>query len=441
MNDYKTVMFEMLVEAEMKKSAATQALAKFLDPQQMLSDLEKEMKKLAAEDEKIEEDLAAAAETAATAAGFVISLPKMVQWIGEVLGWITNKIRTLRSKNKLERNVIVDFAHAWHDLYIVAIKWLLKLRFGKKLPDDEAKKLAKRIFYIIVAGLFLSSGYSTVKAIIKGDAILAGVEGAMASIKGAKLGTYLAEILSGLNLVGTAGTAADAAEVADVIDDAVEIKDLFTGDLKEMSAMSLGAVEVGAGKTKDNLGENKLRITKGRLRQILAEEVARHQKQKLNFKMMKEEMGAAEEEAEASELRAEEEPGSVVNEKKMTDKHDAEMKEKGFSAKQAKNLPDELQKSMLKEYEEVLVLKGDQLVIVDDEGNEKVMGDKLDAEEYGLYKDGDSTVVSMGFDNRNYGRYGRGSGYGRYGSSYRRYEESVIKEEVHKVLKQILKKK
>jgi hypothetical protein len=120
--------------------------------------------------------------------------------------------------------------------------------------------------------------------------------------------------------------------------------------------------------------ENKLRITKGRLRQILAEEVARHQKQKLNEMTMAErgmvdakdgnpptkigqgneeymkaynavmkkmgkdplpmkqpdqayldalrsgrleEMGVAEEEAEAAELRAEEEPSNVVNEEAL----------------------------------------------------------------------------------------------------------------------------
>jgi len=38
---------------------------------------------------------------------------------------------------------------------------------------------------------------------------------------------------------------------------------------------------------------------------------------------------------------------SMMSEEK-TEKHDAEMKEKGFSDAQAKNLPDELQKSMLK---------------------------------------------------------------------------------------------
>ena len=72
MNDYQTALFEMLVEAEMKKSPATQAVAKFIGPQQMLSDLGAEMKKLAAKDEEMEEGLA-------TAAGIAISLPKMVE--------------------------------------------------------------------------------------------------------------------------------------------------------------------------------------------------------------------------------------------------------------------------------------------------------------------------------------------------------------------------
>jgi len=282
MNDYKTALFEMLVEAEMKKSPATQAVAKFIGPQQMLSDLGAEMKKLAAKDEEMEEGLA-------TAAGIAISLPKMVEWIGKALGWITNKIRKVLGKEKLERNVIVDFAHSWHHLYIVGIKKLLKLVFGKKLPDDRAEKLAERIFYIIVAGLFLSAGLTTVKAFMKGDSILAGVEGALTSVKGSELGAYLGEVLGGLNLVGTAGAAVDAAEVADAIDGAVTLDDLFKGDLTEMSAMAGGSVQgyslpLGA-KPEKNLEENKmnkLRITKGRLRQILAEEVARHQKQKLN---------------------------------------------------------------------------------------------------------------------------------------------------------------
>jgi hypothetical protein len=280
MNDYQTALFEMLVEAEMKKSPATQAVAKFIGPQQMLSDLGAEMKKLAAKDEEMEEGLA-------TAAGIAISLPKMVEWIGKALGWITNKIRKVLGKEKLERNVIVDFAHSWHHLYIVGIKKLLKLVFGKKLPDDKAEKLAERIFYIIVAGLFLSAGLTTVKAFMKGDSILAGVEGALTSVKGSELGAYLGEVLGGLNLVGTAGAAVDAAEVADAIDGAVTLDDLFKGDLTEIStggSVQGYSLPLGA-KPEKNLEENKmnkLKITKGRLRQILAEEVARHQKQKLN---------------------------------------------------------------------------------------------------------------------------------------------------------------
>lgn len=434
-------------------------------------------------------------------AGSLISFPALLKLVGKAVLKLQKKF----SGKDIDENTIIKIADKIHHIYIGALEKVLMYVFRIK-DKKQAHRLAVIIFHAIVAGLLVASGKATFAALKDANWTVSFFEGLLSSIKSGELGAFivaeLGQLARALGLGAELADAADLADALEVISDAEEA----TEEITEMSTMAGGSVQgyslpLGA-KPEDYKMENKLRITKGRLRQILAEEVARHQKQKLNeaegldkeamlrkivdeeqaakiegtmvdlfsasaivsvldainpankerflklpvgnmasiaFKMMKEEktdmleeMGAAEEEAEASELRAEEEPESVVNEKKMTDKHDAEMKEKGFSDKQAKNLPDELQKSMLKEYEEVLVLKGDKLVIVDDEGNEKVMGDKLDAELYGLYKDGDSTVVSMGT---------RDSGYGRYGSRYRRYEESVIKEEVHKVLKQILNKK
>ena len=67
--------------------------------------------------------------------------------------------------------------------------------------------------------------------------------------------------------------------------------------------------------------------------------------------------------------------------------------------------------SLLVEYEQAVVLRGKDLVLVDDEGNESVIGDKFDAEEYGLYTSGESAPYTGGRrftdyrDKRNYGSY------------------------------------
>ena len=73
-----------------------------------------------------------------------------------------------------------------------------------------------------------------------------------------------------------------------------------------------------------------------------------------------------------------------------------------------------IKETLLVEHEMSLVLQGDSIYLVDDEGNEKYFAGADEAEDYGLYNDGDSVPYEGG--SSYYGSYSSGrrsSGYGR----------------------------
>jgi len=420
-------------------------------------------------------------------AGSIVSMPALLKLIGKAVAKVQSRLKG----EKVETNTIIKVADKLHHLLIGGIEKVLQFVFRIK-DKKQAHRLAVIIFHAIVAGLLIASGKAFFKALQKHNTVVSILEGLLSAIKSGELGVFLSQTFGEIaQALGLGAELADAADLADAIE--------ATEELSEISTMAGGSVQgyslpLGA-KPEKNLEENKmnkLKITKGRLRQILAEEVARHQKQKLNEMTMAErgmvdaedgnpptkvgqgneeymkaynavmkkmgkdplpmkqpdqayldalrsgrleEMGAAEETAEADELAAEaleEGMGSLaarqgfrqgrraaedglspeeaeakakeralamsgreldmlqlaglpsaspeqyelamkdaleasasatsdyltqfargyhtfrqVSEEK-TDKHDAEMKEKGFSDAQAENLPDELQKAMLK---------------------------------------------------------------------------------------------
>lgn len=399
-------------------------------------------------------------------AGSFISFPALLKLVGKLV----LKLQKVFGNKDIEENTIIKVADSIHHIYIAALEKVLMYVFRVK-DKKVAHRLAVILFHVIVAGMLFASGSATFASLKKSDWGITFFEGMLSSIKTGELGTFIvAELGQVAQALGMTAELADAADLEDAIEALTDTEE--TEELAEISTMAGGSVQgysLPLGKKPEDIKENKdmskMIITRGRLRQILAEEVARHQKQKLNeakgldkeamlrkivdekqaakiegamvdlfsasailsvldainptnkekflklpigrmadiaFKMLKEEktniqeeMGAAEEEAEAAELRAEEEPGDVVNEKKMTDpemkereklvkgmkksagdfekrypgrgeevmyatatkmamdeekteEYNKEMEEKGFSAKQSKELPDALQRAMLK---------------------------------------------------------------------------------------------
>jgi len=322
-------------------------------------------------------------------AGSFISFPALLKLVGKLV----LKLQKVLGNKDIEENTIIKVADSIHHIYIAALEKVLMYVFRVK-DKKVAHRLAVILFHVIVAGMLFASGSATLASLKKSDWGITFFEGMLSSIKTGELGAFIVTELGQVaQALGMTAELADAADLEDAIEALTDTEE--TEELAEISTMAGGSVQgysLPLGKKPEDIKENKdmskMIITKGRLRQILAEEVARH-------KRLQEEMGAAEEEAEAAELRAEEEPGDVVNEKKMTDpemkereklvkgmkksagdfekrypgrgeevmyatatkmamdeekteEYNKEMEEKGFSAKQSKELPDALQKAMLK---------------------------------------------------------------------------------------------
>ena len=203
--------------------------------------------------------------------GGLLAAPAIMGIVGKGVKIVQNILAKGKGDEPIETNTIIEMGKKLHHIYLDTVE---KALFFVK-DEKKRKRLASIIFHAVIAGLLVASGKGFFKALAKHQSLAAFIEAMLSAIKAGELGAFAVESFGALaTALGTSAELADAAELLDAAD-----------KLSEMSAMSLGAVEVGAGKTKDNLEENKmnkLKITKGRLRQILAEEVARHQKQKLN---------------------------------------------------------------------------------------------------------------------------------------------------------------
>lgn len=104
---------------------------------------------------------------------------------------------------------ILHFAHKWHETYIKALKWIFEKSgaYEKKgiTTEAEKEKTAEFVFYIIVAGLAVYSGYQGIKAFKAGlSAIssataysgfsLATFESAMTAIKSKEVVLFLKKL-------------------------------------------------------------------------------------------------------------------------------------------------------------------------------------------------------------------------------------------------------
>jgi hypothetical protein len=218
-------------------------------------------------------------------AGSVVSMPALLKLVGKAVAKVQSKLKG----EKVETNTIIKIADKLHHLLIGGVEKALQVVFRIK-DKKQAHRLAVILFHAIVAGLLIASGKALFKALQKHNTIMSLLEGLLSAIKSGELGVFLTETFGEIaTALGLGAELSDAANLADAID---------VSDLKgmvEVSVMATGAVEGGAGKPEENLEENleenkmnKLKITKGRLRQILAEEVARHKKQKLNEMTMAE---------------------------------------------------------------------------------------------------------------------------------------------------------
>jgi len=221
--------------------------------------------------------------------GGALAAPVMIKLVGKAVRSLQNLLAKRKGEEPVDTNAIIGMGKKLHDLYIQGLE---KSLFFVK-DDKKRKRLAVIIFHAVIAGMLVASGKGFFKALAKHQSLTAFLEALLSAIKTGELGVFAAESFGSLaTALGTATELSDAVELADMTD-VTEISTMAGGSVQGYS-LPLGK------KPEDYKMENKLRITKGRLRQILAEEVARHNK-------LKEGMydGTGDEEkAEAEELAA-----------------------------------------------------------------------------------------------------------------------------------------
>jgi hypothetical protein len=155
--------------------------------------------------------------TAVTIVGALLAAPKIVELLGKGFIKLISVFRKLIKPGQAKTSegeeaaaeALVHFTHKWHGAYIKGIKGLLKITglFSKAgIKDDAAQtKAAELIFYTIVAGLAVYSGFGAAAAFKKaiaakniaasaGNFSLGSFEAAMAQIKTGEVKDFVGKL-------------------------------------------------------------------------------------------------------------------------------------------------------------------------------------------------------------------------------------------------------
>ncbi len=122
-----------------------------------------------------------------TMVGIAVALPKIIQMIGAMVQWIEPKLKTFIGAGEKRRsattgevyhtgeaklgNAILAFGVKAYEKYLTPLKWAIK-NIGKGVgadwDDAEVKKVAEIAYHILLALLFVQSGYTFTNAMAKG---------------------------------------------------------------------------------------------------------------------------------------------------------------------------------------------------------------------------------------------------------------------------------
>ena len=160
-----------------------------------------------------------------TVIGFVMALPKVVELLAKAAEKIIKVMMKItggkKAKTEEERlkwaAIIIDFTHKWHDLYIKIFYWILKYsgvykKAGVK-NKEEQMKIAKVLYYVVVAALALAAGLGAVTYFKKasvdlathtGDLSFSAFEAGMAAIKSGEVAEFVSAIGGGADLASAA---------------------------------------------------------------------------------------------------------------------------------------------------------------------------------------------------------------------------------------------
>lgn len=110
----------------------------------------------------------------------ILAAPSLLEVLVKAFGKLIKTWKKLFGKEGTESEKIesvLHFTHKWHKLYIKALKWIFEKSgaYEKKgiTTEAEKEKTAEFVFYIIVAGLAVYSGFQGIKAFQSGMQTLA----------------------------------------------------------------------------------------------------------------------------------------------------------------------------------------------------------------------------------------------------------------------------
>lgn len=206
--DDKKAMADL--EAAMGKAA--KAMGSAFDAAQ--EEIEKEVEEMP--EEELNERKKALNEeiTTLTVIGFILALPKLVEIIAKGVDGLVKFLRKITKinppKTKEERSkaaaAVIDFTHKWHNLYIKAFYYMLKYAGLYKKAGIKGKtaqmKVAKILYYTVIAALAVSAGIGAVGAFKTGlssaahggEFAFGTFESAMAVIKSGEVSEFIAAL-------------------------------------------------------------------------------------------------------------------------------------------------------------------------------------------------------------------------------------------------------
>lgn len=201
-----------MADLEAAMGAAAKEMGAAFDAAQ--DEIEKEVEEMP--EEELNERKKALNEeiTTATVIGFILALPKLVEIIAKGVDKLVKFLRKITKinppKTDEERSkaaaAVIDFTHKWHDIYIKVFYYMLRYAGLYKKAGIKGKtqqmKVAKILYYTVIAALAVSAGIGAVGAFKTGlsqashggEFAFGTFEGAMAMIKSGEVAEFIAAL-------------------------------------------------------------------------------------------------------------------------------------------------------------------------------------------------------------------------------------------------------
>jgi len=129
----------------------------------------------------------------------LLAAPKIIEWIGKVIGWISKPFNKNKDENAIAKK-IEHFAHKWEGVYIKAIIWVVKkTKFVQQIwmtPDKkiDEQKLLVVAKYIYAGILAVAMGQAIGAVLGPASPIIKAIEGSLGSVKAIEIAQIAAKV-------------------------------------------------------------------------------------------------------------------------------------------------------------------------------------------------------------------------------------------------------